>query len=96
MTKLQNIFNKMQELGVYTLRGDTAIVEELPREEVKTRSGLITPERSRSLEGYSSDKPMFVRVLQVGDGYKNDDGDLVKCDFVAGDILLVGPIATVR
>ena len=96
MSKLNNIFTELQKQGLYTLRGDTAIVEELPREEVTTKSGLFTHTSARSLEGYSSDKPMFVRVLQVGAGYKDDDGNTIECDFVTGDILLVGPIATVR
>lgn len=96
MSKIAELFNTLKEEGLYELRGDCMIVEELPSKEVKTKSGLVLSSSAKSIEGYSADKPVFVRVLQVGAGYIDDEGKEKALDFEVGDIVLVGPIATVR
>ena len=92
----REMFSALTEAGLYELRGDCMVVEELPQEEVKTASGLVVPTAKKSIEGYSADKPIFVRVLQVGEGYEGEDGGKRDLDFAVGDILLVGPLSTVK
>jgi co-chaperonin GroES (HSP10) len=96
MTKAQQIFSSLAEANLYELRGDCMIVEELPTEEVTTKGGLIVASARNSYEQHKADKPMFVRVLQIGNGWTDEDGRGHEVDFKPGQILLVGPLATVR
>jgi len=73
------------------------LVSSLPRIEATMGSGLITMAAKKGLEGFSADKPTFVEVIQVGAGVKESDKDeLTPLDFEVGNVLLVGPLATVR
>lgn len=75
----------------FLLYGDTLIVERIPVEEKKTASGLFVGiETKNQINTLASERPMFVRVLSVGVGFYDDDGNEVKVDAEPGNIILVG------
>lgn len=81
----------------FQLIGDCLLVEILPEAEMKTTSGILISQGSdRQINGFSADRPCFVRVLAVGAGYyddgKMDEGEpkSIPLDSAPGDILLVG------
>lgn len=83
------------EPDALTIIGDCLLVELIPDEEHKTKSGLVLASGAQNqINGLSADKPSFVRVLLVGAGYYNDAdgkiGEQVPLDSKLGDIVLVG------
>jgi co-chaperonin GroES (HSP10) len=82
----------------FKLIGDCLLIEVLKEDEFKTKSGLIIADSTgRQVNGLSADKPTFVRVLIVGEGYYNeDDGSDVRLDSQPGDIVLVGTTSIKR
>src|SRR5438094_7615698 len=60
--------------------GDRLIAEVLEEEET-TVSGIVLPDTAK-------EKPQRGRVLAVGPGTRNDKGDLVPIDLVAGDEII--------
>lgn len=91
MSNLVN-FQRMTEAGGFDLIGDVLIVEEIPVEEKKTKSGLIMNTGGvRRADGLDMNQPLFVRVLAVGAGFYNDEnGTDVPLECQVGDIILVG------
>jgi co-chaperonin GroES (HSP10) len=82
-----------EHAAAFELVGDYLIVEVIPDEEFKTKSGLIMATSSgHQVNSITADKPTFVRVLMVGAGTPKDadSTDLVKYDVDPGDICLVG------
>lgn len=78
-----------------TVIGDCILVELIPDEEHKTKSGLVlAPGAQNQINGLSADKPSFVRVLVTGQGYYDDSDDKIEksvpLDSKPGDIVLVG------
>jgi chaperonin GroES len=57
--------------------GDRLIVEVLEEEET-TASGIVLPDTAR-------EKPQRGRVLAVGPGLRDEDGDYIKMDLEEGD-----------
>jgi chaperonin GroES len=57
--------------------GDRLIVEVLEEEEM-TVSGIVLPDTAK-------EKPQRGRVLAVGPGSRNDDGEYIKMDVEVGD-----------
>jgi chaperonin GroES len=57
--------------------GDRLIVEVLEEEEVTT-SGIVLPDTAK-------EKPQRGRVLAVGPGSRNEDGEYVPMDLAEGD-----------
>ena len=60
--------------------GDRLIVKPLDEEET-TASGIVLPDTAK-------EKPQKGKVLAVGDGAKNDDGNRVPLDVSEGDTVL--------
>ena len=61
---------------------DRVLVERLESEE-KTAGGIIIPDTAK-------EKPMEGLVIAVGNGTKNDKGDIVPLQVKAGDKILFG------
>jgi chaperonin GroES len=60
--------------------GDRLIVKPLDEEET-TASGIVLPDTAK-------EKPQRGKVLAVGDGAKNDDGNRIPLDVSEGDTVL--------
>jgi chaperonin GroES len=60
--------------------GDRLIVEALEEEET-TESGIVLPDTAK-------EKPQRGRVLAVGPGARNDDGEFVAMDLAEGDEII--------
>jgi chaperonin GroES len=60
--------------------GDRLIVEALEEEEL-TSSGIVLPDTAK-------EKPQRGRVLAVGPGPRDEDGEYVKMDLEAGDEII--------
>jgi chaperonin GroES len=68
---LRRLIMKLQPLG------DRLIVEALEEEEL-TESGIVLPDTAK-------EKPQRGRVLAVGPGARNTDGDRIQMDVAEGD-----------
>ena len=64
---------------------DRVLVERL-EEEAKTASGIIIPDNNK-------EKPAQGKVVNVGPGYRNQDGTVRALDVKAGDKVLFGKYA---
>jgi chaperonin GroES len=60
--------------------GDRLIVEVIEEEEV-TSSGIVLPDTAK-------EKPQRGRVLAVGPGPRDDDGEYIKMDLEEGDEII--------
>jgi chaperonin GroES len=60
--------------------GDRLIVQPLDEEET-TASGIVLPDTAK-------EKPQRGKVLAVGDGAKNDDGNRIPLDVSEGETVL--------
>ena len=60
--------------------GDRLIVEVLEEEEI-TASGIVLPDTAK-------EKPQRGRVLAVGPGARDDDGDYIPIDLQEGDEII--------
>jgi chaperonin GroES len=60
--------------------GDRLIVEILEEEEM-TASGIVLPDTAK-------EKPQRGRVLSVGPGSRDEDGEYIKMDVEAGDEII--------
>ena len=60
--------------------GDRLIVEAL-EDEATTESGIVLPDTAK-------EKPQRGRVLAVGPGSRNEDGDFVPMDLAEGDEII--------
>jgi chaperonin GroES len=60
--------------------GDRLIVEALEEEET-TESGIVLPDTAK-------EKPQRGRVLAVGPGSRNEDGEFVPMDLAEGDEII--------
>ena len=79
-----------EKKDAYTLTGDMLIVEIIPADEMNSRGGLIIAEDARQTKGLSALRPVFARVLMVGEGYYGDGGESIPVEADPGDIILVG------
>jgi co-chaperonin GroES (HSP10) len=92
-SKYLNAFKSTATLDSYELVGDAILVERLPPEEKKTKSGIIldTGMDHKQIGTIGADKPQFVHVLAVGKGFYNDvTGEDVPLSVNPGDIILIG------
>jgi co-chaperonin GroES (HSP10) len=97
-TLFYQAFSKLTETAKnsYTLVGDTLLVEEMPKEEVKTKSGIVLSSgtsKVSQMDGLEANRPIFCRVLAVGEGYFNDKNETIPLDTKVGDIILVGKLS---
>jgi chaperonin GroES len=60
--------------------GDRLIVEALEEEET-TSSGIVLPDTAK-------EKPQRGRVLAVGPGPRDEDGEYIKMDVEEGDVII--------
>lgn len=82
----------------YELIGDCLIVEHLPEPEKKTASGIILDterhNNNNQTNSVAMNKPVWVRVLAVGEGYYDDEtGESVELSVKPGDIVMVGTMS---
>ncbi len=93
-SKLLAAFQVPDLNNYFELIGDILLVEEIPDEEFKTKTGLIIASGNKGqVNGLEADKPTFVRVLMVGQGYFDSSDKIEKdipCDSMPGDIVLIG------
>lgn len=101
-SKYLEAFKAVAEVAreAYHLIGDNLLVEEIPEEELKTKSGLVLATGDRKMiDGVEANRPVFVRVLAVGEGYYQDEDksssspQVVPLDVNVGDIILVGKLS---
>jgi chaperonin GroES len=80
-------YNKGERRMAINIRplGDRVIVEPLEQEE-KTASGLYIPETAK-------EKPQQGKVLAVGAGRRDEEGDRIEMDVKAGDTVLFAKYA---
>ena len=77
------------------LIGDCLLVEKIKDEELTTKSGLIIATSSRQIGTFAENKPVWVRVLMVGEGYYDSETDTsIPLNAKPGDIALVGQVST--
>ena len=96
MSKYLDSFKQLALEGSdsFQLIGDCLIVEELVEaNEVKTAGGIIVQGTDGMRDGFEQNKPTFVRVLAVGEGYYDEEGKTVPIDANPGDIVLVGALS---
>ncbi len=60
---------------------DRILVKRMEAEE-KSRGGIIIPETNK-------EKPMEAKIIAVGPGKTNDNGNLIKPDVQVGDLVLI-------
>jgi chaperonin GroES len=65
---------------------DRVVIKPLEREE-KTKGGIFLPDTA------SKEKPMEGTIVAVGDGKRDDDGDLIPMSVRAGDKVLFAKYA---
>lgn len=93
-----NAFGKLAEQAPssYQLIGDCILVERIKEPEKKTASGIIygIDTGNRQLGTIAADRPHWVRVLAVGEGYYDDTTkESVPLNVNPGDIVLVSGIS---
>jgi len=74
----------MAEINIRPL-GDRVVVEPTEQEE-QTTSGLFLPETAK-------EKPQQGKVIAVGKGRRDEDGDRIEMDVKAGDTILFAKYA---
>jgi co-chaperonin GroES (HSP10) len=86
----------------YELTADYLLVERIPDEELKTKSGLILASvQTNALNTLTADKPQWARVLACGEGYysleEDAEGNEVEkttpLNAKPGDIVLVSKLS---
>lgn len=101
-----SVFQKLaaQNNGDMTIVGDTLLVEPMQTgpatKEIKGPNGtmtkliLETELTNRQIGSIQDDRPLYVRVLAVGNGfYDSQEGKDVPLDVQVGDILLMGKLS---
>lgn len=72
------------------LVGGVLFVEHIPDEEVKSAAGLILASGDKQLGAFDADRPHFVRVISVGEGYYDDvTKEDIPLEYEPGNVLLV-------
>lgn len=83
-----------QGAGTFEIIGDALLVESIPTGDEKTKGGIYLPKTPGKIDGLELNKPTFVRVVAVGNGYYDEENDkLVDLECAPGDVILVGPMA---
>lgn len=97
-SKYLHLFENLKEVrDQFELTGDYMLVERIPEEEKKTRSGLVlaaTP--SSHKDALQAEQPVFCHVLAVGEGFYNEEtGEDVPNKTQPGDVILISPMAAI-
>lgn len=94
MSRLLEAFKELKEKGsdYFELIGEFIIVEMLENAEPpKSQGGIyLAKSSSKQVNGMETNAPTLVRVLSVGQGFYNEDGEDVALSVEPGDICLVG------
>lgn len=94
MPSYLNLFKELakESKNLFRLTGDCLIIEELPKEELKTESGILLASvyNARNADGIEENRPVFVKVLLCGEGFYNEEMESIPLDSKPGDICLVG------
>ena len=101
---MSSFFDQFQRAAPHIkITGNLIFIEELPKEETgKTVKGadgkefklIIASGNQRQLGSIEDDKPFFVRVLDVGQGYYNEEKAKDEpLDTKPGEIILIPKIA---
>lgn len=98
-SKFLSAFQAMAQEGrdAYRLLGDCILLEEIPQEEKKTKSGLVLAGHDRNRDGFDQNRPFLAYVLATGEGYYNDAGESaeeIPLVCKPGDIVLISAITT--
>ena len=81
---------EMEELGnLMVLKGNTILVERLPRVEMKTSSGIIIPSTNGYKETHADKVTDFGIVLMTGVGEVLEDGTRAEMEVKPGDVILL-------
>lgn len=86
-------FKELKEAGQdhFTLTGSCLLVESIPKEELKSKGGIIIADTKSYKETLQDGRPIWVRVLMTGAGYYDDEtGEDIPGWVSPGDIILVG------
>lgn len=96
-SKFAAAFRRLSESGadLFELRGSSIIVEVLPEDEIKTKSGLILAAKPEQLHGsVLQHKALIGLVLAVGAGYYDDETkEDIPLEVQPGDIVLLPQFA---
>ena len=65
--------------------GDRVVIKPMPKEEV-TKGGIVLPDTAR-------EKPQEGKIIAVGPGKTNDDGERIAMDVKKGDIVIYAKYA---
>ncbi len=65
--------------------GDRVVVEPIEQEET-TASGIVLPESAK-------EKPQRGKIVAVGPGARDDDGERIKMDVAVGDVVVYAQYA---
>lgn len=77
---------------LFNFEGNFILVEKLPKREIKTKSGIILTKSSQLQVGTVHDNiPNFGLVLLVGEGYRDEAGELIKdsMNVKPGNVILI-------
>ena len=88
-------FKRLTEVpDSYCLRGDRIVVEMLPKEEIKSKGGIILQSDPNQVRGETAaqGQPTLCVVLACGSGYTDDDGNDVALDYEPGAVVLVSEL----
>jgi co-chaperonin GroES (HSP10) len=90
-------FNALTEVkSTFELIGDCLLVEKIKEEDLIKKGSLYIPISSKmsAREGFNENRPSFVRVLAVGEGYYDPETKAsVPLNVQAGDIILIGALS---
>lgn len=78
----------------YIMRGNRVLVEILPKEEIKSKGGIIIQSSDRQIGAMDEYRSELGVVLDVGDGYVDDDGERVMCKVKPGYVVIMPEMGT--
>jgi co-chaperonin GroES (HSP10) len=96
-SKFLETFQRINEERNYELQSGTIFVEQLPKPEQKTKSGLVLPGTpSTHKDILMQEHPCMCVVLMVGPGYYDPDTKRdIELSVAPGELLLVPPMSAV-
>lgn len=93
-SKFLNQFKKLTNGDGFELIGDFILVERIPEEEKKTKSGIVLAATPSTHKDFGSEPPVFCHVLMVGKGFYDEETDkVVEINVNPGDIVLISPMS---
>lgn len=77
---------------LFTLHDNRLLVEILPKDELKSKGGLIlTPSRSDHRSVTEENQHQLAVILYVGAGFLNEKNEVVRPNYQPGNLVLVSP-----